>query len=234
MLIYAHRGLSGRYPENTLLAFRQALAAGVDGLEFDVHVTSDGVPVVIHDRDIARTTDGSGNVDEMRLTSVQKLDSGAGERVPTLADVLALAGDAVHLDIEIKGLGAERATLDVLVAFPGARWAVSSFDWGILRELHRLDHRAELWPLTRSVDAALFAIATDLGSPAVALWTDAYTEASASALREAGLRTVIWTVNERAEAERVRALGAYALCTDDPDRILRSASRTQNAATQKG
>jgi glycerophosphoryl diester phosphodiesterase len=234
MLIYAHRGLSGRFPENTLLAFRQALAAGVEGIEFDVHVTSDGIPVIIHDRDVARTTDGSGNVDEMPLASVQTFDAGGGERVPTLADVLALVGDAVHVDIEIKVLGAERATLDVLAAFPSARWAISSFNWAILRELRRLDLEAELWPLAGRVDAPLFAIANELGSPAVALWSDAYTEESASALHEAELLAMLWTVNDRAEAERVRDLGAYAICTDDPDRILRLVSGTQYAATQKG
>ena len=121
MLIYAHRGLSGRYPENTLLAFREALAAGVDGIELDVHVTADGIPVVIHDRDVSRTTNGSGNVDAMTLASLQTLDAGSGEHVPTLAEVLWLVGESVHFDIEIKGLAAECATLDVLRRFPTTR-----------------------------------------------------------------------------------------------------------------
>ncbi len=121
MLIYAHRGLSGTHPENTLLAFRKALAAGVDGLELDIHVSADQVPVVIHDRDMARTTSGSGFVDEIALAQLHVLDAGSGEPVPTLNEVVALAGDAVHLDIEIKGTGAERAVLDVLAHYPGAR-----------------------------------------------------------------------------------------------------------------
>jgi glycerophosphoryl diester phosphodiesterase len=234
MLIYAHRGLSGRYPENSLLASREALAAGVDGIELDVHVSSDGIPVVIHDRDVSRTTNGSGNVDDMPLVVLQALDAGAEERVPTLAEVLDLVGDSVHLDIEIKGLGAERATLDALTGYPSARWAISSFNWSILRELRRLASHAELWPLAEGVDDALFAIAAELGSPVVSLWTDAYTEENAPDLREAGLRTVVWTVNDRQEAERVRALGAYAICTDEPDRILQTASGTGNTATKKG
>src|ERR687897_2066626 len=113
-LIYAHRGASAIHPENTLRAFRHALAIGVDGIELDVHATADAIPVVIHDRDIERTTDGVGYVDEMPLARLSTFDAGDGERVPTLAEVLALVGDAVQLDVELKGIGIERAVLDVL------------------------------------------------------------------------------------------------------------------------
>src|SRR5215216_2965630 len=116
-LIYAHRGASAVHPENTLLAFRQALAVGVDGIELDVHATADGIPVVIHDRDIGRTTDGVGYVDQIQLARLETFDAGDGERVPTLAEVLALVGDAAHLDIEIKGAGIERVVLEVLAKY---------------------------------------------------------------------------------------------------------------------
>ena len=86
-LIYAHRGVSAIHPENTLRAFRHALAIGVDGIELDVHATADGIPVVIHDRDVGRTTDGSGYVDQIPLARLATFDAGDGERVPTLAEV---------------------------------------------------------------------------------------------------------------------------------------------------
>src|SRR5687768_7789256 len=117
IFVYAHRGSSGTYPENTLLAFREALAAGVAGIELDVHATADSVPIVIHDRDVERTTDGRGFIDQMHLARVQSLDAGRGERVPTLAELLELVGDHVHLDIEIKSLDIERFVLDVLAAY---------------------------------------------------------------------------------------------------------------------
>lgn len=222
MLVYAHRGLSGRYPENTLLAFREALAAEANGIELDVHATADGVPVVIHDRDVSRTTSGSGKVDEMSLATLKALDAGSGERVPTLAEVLRLVGGALHLDIEIKGLDAEQATLDVLVEFPEARWAISSSNWDILRRIRLLDGNAELWPLAERVDEALLSTCAELASPAVSLWAGDYTETHAAALRDAGLQVVVWTVNDAAEALHLRDLGAHALCTDVPDRILRA------------
>jgi glycerophosphoryl diester phosphodiesterase len=222
MRIYAHRGLSGSAPENTLLAFREALAVGVDGIELDVHMTADGVPIVIHDRDVARTTSGSGNVDEMSRAAVQSLDAGRGESVPTLAEVLYLVEDRVHLDVEIKGRGAESATLDVLKRFPDARWAISSFDWDILRRIRRLDAHAELWPLAERVDVALLNVCEELGSTAVSLWAGAFLHDQAMTLEDAGLRVVVWTVNDAAEAERMRVRGAYALCTDVPDEIVQS------------
>src|SRR5918998_6826950 len=185
MLIYAHRGASAIHPENTLRAFRHALALGVDGIEFDVQATADGVPVVIHDRDVGRSTDGTGYVDEISLARLKAFDAGDGERVPTLADVLALVGDAAHLDVEIKGSNVERAVLDVLAQYPTVRWAISSFAWDTLRSLRRLDPAAELWPLAERAGDELIAIANQLASPAVSLFTGAYTAQSAAQLRDA-------------------------------------------------
>jgi glycerophosphoryl diester phosphodiesterase len=219
-LIYAHRGASAIHPENTLRAFRHALAIGVDGIELDVHATADGIPVVIHDRDVGRTTDGVGYVDHIPLVQIKTLDAGDGERVPTLAEVLALVGDAAHIDIEIKGSNIERAVLDVLAQHPTVRWAISSFAWDTLRTVQRLDPVAELWPLAERAGDDLVTIAEELASPAVSLFTGAYTAESAATLRDAGLRVMVWTVNDPREARRIADLGAFALCTDDPRRLM--------------
>jgi glycerophosphoryl diester phosphodiesterase len=219
-LIYAHRGVSAVDPENTLRAFRHALSIGVDGIELDVHGTADDIPVVIHDRDIGRTTNGAGYVDQIPMAQLETFDAGQGERVPTLAEVLALVSDTAHLDIEIKGRDVERAVLEVLAQFPTVRWAISSFAWDTLRSLRRLDPVAELWPLAERADGELIAIADELASPAVSLYTAAYTAENAATLRDAGLRVMVWTVNDPREARRVEDLGAFALCTDDPQRLM--------------
>lgn len=220
MLIYAHRGWSSRYPENTLIAFAEAIALGVSGIELDIQLTRDGVPVVIHDRELARTTNGNGLVDEMSLSDLKTLDAGAGERVPTLREVLDLVGDSVLLDIEIKAPGAGSAVLKDLSEFPQVRWAISSFDWQVLRELRQADEKIELWPLAVECGDALLAEASYLRSPVVALGANAYSRNSAVTLRNVGLRAFLWTVNEPSEAERVERLGAFALCTDDPFRFV--------------
>src|SRR4051812_42119977 len=103
--VFAHRGFSATYPENTLLAFKKALVLGIDGIELDVHATADGFPVVIHDRAVERTTNGAGHVDELPLATLRRFDAGRGERVPTLAEVLELVQDRAYLDIEVKGRG---------------------------------------------------------------------------------------------------------------------------------
>lgn len=223
-LIYAHRGASGEFPENTLLAFSRALAAGVDGIELDVHATADGVPVVIHDRSVERTADGHGYADEIPLKRLRSFRAGMGQHVPTLAEVLALVGSAAHLDIEVKGTGIEEEVLAVLEEHPAARWAISSFDWDTLRRLRDLDEDVELWPLSEHWNDDVRAVAHDLGSPAISLFAGAYDAESAEELNSAGLRAVIWTVNDAAEARRVCNLGAHAICTDYPDLIAAALS----------
>lgn len=219
-LVYAHRGSSAAFPENTLLAFRKAIEAGADGLELDLHATADGTVVVIHDRSLERTTNGRGYVDEQSLEAVREVDAGSGERVPTLVEVLDLAGGRLHVDLEVKQPGIEAEVLNVLSTYPGARWAISSFDWEILKRLRKLAPAAELWPLAMRVDTALLEVAASLGSPCVAVAAGAYTEISAQVISEAGLAAMVWTVNEPDEALRVRALGAAAMCTDVPGEMV--------------
>jgi glycerophosphoryl diester phosphodiesterase len=110
--------------------------------------------------------------------------------------------------------------LDVLTHYPTVRWAISSFAWDTLRTVRCLDPVAELWPLAERAGDELMAIANELASPAVSLFTGAYTAQNATKLRDAGLRVVVWTVNDPQEARRVADLGAFGLCTDDPQRLM--------------
>ena len=109
--VAAHRGDCARFPENTMLAFRSALEAGVDQIETDVRVTKDGELVLIHDATVDRTTNGTGKVCDMTLAELKALDAGshkgeefAGEQIPTLREFLELVKDhpTMTLDIELK------------------------------------------------------------------------------------------------------------------------------------
>lgn len=220
MRIYGHRGASIVEPENTLAAFRVALDMGVDGLEFDVQTSRDCVPVVLHDRALHRTTTGIGNVDECDLRELGAFGAGAGERIPTLDEVLDLVGGRIHLDLEIKQGGIEAETVAVLRRHPVARWSVSSFDWDILARWRTLDAATDLWPLAVDVSPALLDLAARIGASAVALHASATSRASVSALKQAGLDVVVWTVNGIDEARRLQDLGVAGLCTDAPDLII--------------
>jgi glycerophosphoryl diester phosphodiesterase len=118
-LVIGHRGASHEAPENTMAAFQAAVAAGADGVELDVHLTSDGIPVVIHDARVDGTTDGTGLVNDLSLAEIRRLDAGshsgatagshsgatdafAGELVPTLEEVLASFGEQLLINIELK------------------------------------------------------------------------------------------------------------------------------------
>jgi glycerophosphoryl diester phosphodiesterase len=102
-LVGGHRGNPAEQPENTLASFRSAIELGVDMIECDVHLSSDGELVVIHDHTLDRTTNGTGLVRQHRLAELRELDAGAGERLPILAEVCELAREgAVGLCVEIK------------------------------------------------------------------------------------------------------------------------------------
>ena len=193
--IYAHRGASAEFPENTLAAFRWALELGVGCIELDVHLSADGVPVVIHDQTVDRTTDGSGAVHELTVAELQALDAGGGERTPTLTDVLDLVEDKHHAIIDLKANRAADAVLRLLQGRT-TRWRISSFDWEVLRYVRGRDADAELWPLTRGVTDEAVALARDIGAPALGILHTSVTEDITAWLEGHGLGVWGWTVND--------------------------------------
>ena len=110
-LIGAHRGGAAYAPENTLASFAEGLRRGADMLELDIHLSRDGELIVLHDHDLTRTTDGRGYVHQRTVADLQRLDAGswfdprfAGERIPTLEEVIAFVARRAYLTIEVKGL----------------------------------------------------------------------------------------------------------------------------------
>ena len=106
---FAHRGFSGKYPENTLLAFSKAIEEGVDGIENDVHLTKDGVLVVMHDELVDRTTNGKGYIKDKTYEELAQLDASyifkeyGPQKVPTLREYLELVKDTdIITNIELK------------------------------------------------------------------------------------------------------------------------------------
>ena len=115
--IIAHRGSSGDRPENTMSSFRRAIEAGATAIEIDLRTSSDGHLVILHDSSVARTTDGTGEISDLTLEQIQKLDAGskfsrqyAGERIPTFVEVLQIAKTSkVRLLLDLKESGSEYA-----------------------------------------------------------------------------------------------------------------------------
>ena len=108
-LLIAHRGFSASAPENTFAAFELAISEGFSNIELDAQLSADGVPVVFHDAEVDRTTDGVGSVANLSLSELRALDAGrwfapefSGERVPTLAEVLERLDGRAHIHLELK------------------------------------------------------------------------------------------------------------------------------------
>ncbi len=225
MRIYAHRGVSAHYPENTLAAFAKAIDLGVEGIELDVHVSGDGIAVVIHDESVDRTTNGIGSVSDFTAKQLGLLDAGHRQHVPTLEAVLALAAGKVRVNIELKDIAAVGPVLKVGSAHPDLDWFASSSDWDALAEMARLAPGADCYPTTLGVavnpdgqgtleDAAEFA--ARLKGTGVSVWEGCLDLRTIEGIHARGLEVWAWTVNDPARARELLDLGVDALCTDDP------------------
>lgn len=102
-MVFGHRGFPAKFPENSLAGFQYAVAHHIEGLEFDVHLTKDDVPVIMHDEKINRTTDGKGYIQNYTLAELRQFKLANGDPVPTLAEFLrVVANQDVHLNLEFK------------------------------------------------------------------------------------------------------------------------------------
>jgi glycerophosphoryl diester phosphodiesterase len=236
-LVVAHRGASAAEPENTLVAFEAALAAGADAIELDVRLTSDGVPVVMHDADVSASTDGSGLVHELTLAQVKRLDASGGRsrslEVPTLAEAVELVGDRGGIDVEIKNLPGEpafdspreatlEATLEVLEgsSFRGPV-LISSFNWLTIERSKQLAPELATGFLTiAAIDAhAALVYTRSNGHDFVLPQTPALLEAGEDLVREAhenGIRVGTWVADEETVLETLFGWGVDAVACNDP------------------
>jgi glycerophosphoryl diester phosphodiesterase len=226
-LITSHAACKGHAPENTLAGIRAALTLGADAIEIDLHCTSDGVPVLIHDETVDRTTDGEGKVAALSLRQARKLDAGEGERIPTLREVLREVDGRALMVLEIKASGIEREVLDVVRKARALEWcAVHSFKSRVVERVRKLEPRMPCTLLTGGRDeikdwSKVFALALERGAQGVAPHHSAITAELVRAANLRELRISTWTVNSRADVRRVAAAGVAALTSDFPDRARR-------------
>lgn len=217
--VWGHRGAPADAPENTLAGFARAKSLGLIGYELDVHLSRDGVPVIMHDETVDRTTNGTGEIASMTRDELAQLDAGNGEHVPTLTEVLDLVDGSMKIDIEIKAPEAGDAVLKVMQERSDA-WLISSFDWDCLRHVRKQSDDAELWVLTPgATDDALDAF-RELGASALAIWDRGIDEDIARMLNEQRIPWWVWTVNSVDRCDQLLEWGALGVCTDNPALLL--------------
>ncbi|MEQ6357171.1 glycerophosphodiester phosphodiesterase [Lysinibacillus sp. M3] len=234
MEIFAHRGVSAQYPENTMAAFTAASKLQITGIELDVHLTADRELVVIHDETIDRTSNGSGYVKDYTLQELRAFDFGSwfsaafeDESIPTLGDVLELfAGTNHRINIELKTDvfpydGIEALVIREIAAYQMTeRVIISSFNH---ESIQIISQRA---PYIEK--AALFAeILVDFTGytsqiPANAIHVNlptAFRRSVQEALNE-GTTVRVYTVNDVEDAKQLQQLGVKGIFTDDPEKIV--------------
>ena len=240
--VIGHRGAAGHAPENTLAGLRAAASLGATMVEFDVRLTRDGVPVLIHDGTLDRTTKGRGPVARRSLKALKALDAGAwfdrsfaGETIPTLEEAL-LECRRLRLgaNIEIKASGSRTeatatATMAVAAAVAlGTRPLVSSFSPIALRAARRA---SEDWPLGLLLGArpdGWRSLADELGVATLNVDGNRSTPAAIARFRTTGRPVLAYTINDPVRAQDLLDMGVAAIITDLPDRIvgLRSSTTT--------
>jgi glycerophosphoryl diester phosphodiesterase len=249
-LVMAHRGGAGLWPENTAHAFTEAVALGVDVLEMDLHGTSDGALVVIHDATVERTTNGAGRVGALTLAELKRLDAGyrwtadggrthpfrgKGITVPTLREVLDKF-PRVRLNIDIKQ--AQPSIVKPLCRMiedsgAAARVTVASFNSQTLAEFRRECPAVatsagvdEVFALSADLQAGRGINAGKVSFRAVQVPESLggargwLTAQLVAAVQRGGVEVHVWTVNDEAGMRRMIAAGVDGIMTDYPDKLL--------------
>lgn len=228
----AHRGFSGRFPENTLLAFMQAEKAGCDGIELDVHLTRDGVPVIIHDEDIRRTTDGEGLVCSFTAAELRAFNASAawkGERVqsiPTLEEYFEWVKDTrLFTNIELKNGVIDYPGLEEKVIALIRRYALeerilfSSFNHYSILRCKRLAPEIRCGLLYSCWLANPGAYAKSIGAECLHPHFSSLNAETLAEIRSQKVQVNTWTVNEESDMRRLIGEGIEGLITNFPDRL---------------
>ena len=249
-IVIGHRGAAGDHPENTLTSFEAALAQGAAILESDVHVTADGVPILLHDPTLERVCGVPDAAHEIAFTALRRHDAGAGFRtadgarpflgrqirVPSLEEAFERFPEArFNLEIKCPGDGVLRETLRLIARFERAdRTLLTAGEDAIMRDLRAAVAASGLRPaLGASPGEVLAVIANARGQgsmptdvmalqiPASFAGQPLVTPPLVEHAHAHDIEVHVWTVNEIEEIERLLALGVDGIVTDHPGRMAR-------------
>ncbi len=225
--IIAHRGTPREYMENTLPSFERALQQQADGIELDVHITSDGTVVVHHDamfRDAGAPEQDCRTLAATTAADLRRVRLPSGDAIPTLDEVLDLVAARATVYIEVKGNAMEDALVRCLSHHATSQVAVHSFDHRIPFAVRARRRQTAIGFLSASYPLSLNAFMLDVHVDA--LWQEAHLidEPLVAAAHAFGTRVIAWTENDAAHARVLIAMGVDALCTDTPG-VLRASLR---------
>jgi glycerophosphoryl diester phosphodiesterase len=222
MKVFAHRGASGSFPENTKSAILEALKVGVDGIEVDIQSAIDDY-MVIHDSWLDRTTNGTGKVNEFNAATIAKLDAGNGEQVPTLQQLIDWNNDKTLLNLELKhAFELEKfvAQLEQNIStgkISCANILVSSFDHHQLQWLKKRLPWLKIGALTSSMPISYAKFAEDLNAYSVHVDKNFVNKAFVDDAKKRGLKIYAYTVDKEQDIALMVKYGIDGLFTNYPE-----------------
>jgi glycerophosphoryl diester phosphodiesterase len=225
MLAIAHRGASGYEPENTLRSIAYAIALGTDWIEVDVQFV-DGELILLHDKTLDRTTNGSGVAAARSFDYLRTLDAGMGEKIPTLSEVMDLISARVGLNIELKGGGVVAPVAALVTEYQDRRPAwhgrimLSSFDASQIEELAAHERDFSLGLAFEDDAESALARARDLEAYSVNPSMAQVTAELVDAAHTAGMKVFVFTVNEPRDIASMQKLNVDGVFSDYPDRVI--------------
>ena len=225
ILKIGHRGASGYEPENTLISFEKAIDLNADGIELDVHLSSDGHLVVIHDETIDRTTNGKGEVYTMTLQELKSFNAGKNQEIPTLIEVFELVNRRCFINIELKGIGTAKPLNDLINQYiSDKKWGISdflisSFDWEMMEEMAFLNPKIRIGVLTeKSIEKAL-AFAKKIKAFSIHPDYELLSKENVALMHENGFGVFPWTVNSKEAIQKVKSFKVNGIISNFPDKI---------------
>lgn len=225
MLKIAHRGARGYEPENTLKSFQKALDLHADGIELDVHLSSDGHLIVIHDETIDRTTHGKGFVNTFTLAELKTFLVDDQYEIPTLKEVFDLVNKKCLINIELKGLGtADKVAALIEEYIADQNWnyghfIVSSFNWDLLQETSNLNSNIAIGVLTEEDVEKALAFAEVIEAQAIHPDYQLLNLENVQEMQEKGFMVLPWTVNSPEDIQKIKSYQVDGIISDFPDRL---------------
>jgi glycerophosphoryl diester phosphodiesterase len=220
-----HRGACGYAPENTLLSFEKAISLGVDGIEFDIQLSKDGVPIVIHDDTLNRTTNGTGAVSDHTAAQLKQFDAGQGQQLLTLEETLDAIAGRTRLFIELKAEHSTRPVVELIMqAVMHKSWryeqlSVISFDHNQIAEARDLCEHIRTGALIVGIPTTLAKIAEEAGAWSINPGVHHITRALIDDAHRRNLRVLTWTVNDEHYKHKALDYGVDGIFSDYPDRL---------------
>jgi len=219
MLKIGHRGAKGYVAENTIESFKKAIELNVDGIELDVHLSSDGYVMVIHDDTVDRTTTKNGSVQSFSAFELNQMG------IPSLETILKLVNQHCWVNIEIKDANATQKVIHIIEKYVSDhQWSynkfqISSFIWEVLEEVSKSNSSIPIGVLTEDAVENALNFAKKISAHSINPYYKLLNAENTKQIRENGFKIYTWTVNSEEDLIFVKSLEVDGIISDFPDKI---------------